>query len=231
MKKVFLFTIFIGIIFFTFEINAQYITNKDLEKYDINQFDENGDNKADYIEAANYLKSRYELDANEQITRITVVEIPNMTKEQLYQSIHQWFLASFVNGESVLQFDDKEAGIILGKGFLRNIAQHFGFGFSADISAWVLIRVEIKGGKYRLTTIIQSYELMTATGVIGVLASTPDIPRKEEWLPSNCYPFNKQYKKTASKAFVFCHLYSMILAEKLENAVKNGITGTENDAW
>lgn len=48
-----------------------------------------------------------------------------------------------------------------------------------------------------------------------------------------CYPFDKddEHKKTSSKALVMAHAYSNVVMDKIEECVKNGLVGNENEDW
>jgi Domain of unknown function (DUF4468) with TBP-like fold len=44
-----------------------------------------------------------------------IIEVPNLSKDQLYIRANAWFVEAFKSAESVIQFQDKEAGSIMGK--------------------------------------------------------------------------------------------------------------------
>jgi hypothetical protein len=50
-----------------------------------------------------------------------------------------------------------------------------------------------------------------------------------------CFPFiekdGHKAKKTSSKALVMTHAYSNVIMDKIEEAVKNGLVGNENEDW
>lgn len=83
----------------------------------------------------------------------------------------------------------------------------------------------------RITTSIQKYEMDKGTGVLGALAGGPAAYQKvhQEFIPSECFQFTKKQKKEGSKAFVKSHIYSLIVTNKLRDAVLNGLTGGEED--
>jgi hypothetical protein len=215
-------------------VNAQIMTSKDFEVYDISQFDSNGDGKADYVEAALTIKELYGLDKSNSISRITILDSIPKTKTQLYVEVNNWFIHSFVNGESVIQLNEKEEGVIIGKGYVKNIASHVGFAMHADVHAWVIIRVDIKDTKIRITTTISEYKLDQGSGVLGAISSDTST-KSVSWMPVNYFPFvdakSPAYKLTGAKAFVNCHIWSLVIADKLVEAVTHGITGAEDEAW
>ena len=50
---------------------------------------------------------------------------------------------------------------------------------------------------------------------------------------TKCYPFAKKdsHKKTSCKALVMAHAYSNVVMDKIEECIKNGLSGNENDNW
>lgn len=228
MKKV----IMLFAIVFSFTVaSAQIITEQDFAAIDMSQFDTNGDGKIKDDEAALAIKDLYGLDKNNSITRVTVIDSIPKTKDQIYVAVNDWFVRSFNDGKSVIQLNDIELGTIIGKGHISNMGNTMSFASSADISADVIIRVDMKDGRMRITTSIQKYEMEKGTGVLGALAGGPAAYQKvhQEFIPSECFPFTKKQKKEGSKAFVKSHIYSLIVTNKLRDAVLNGLTGGEED--
>lgn len=228
MKKV----IMLFAIVFSFTVaSAQIITEQDFAAIDMSQFDTNGDGKIKDDEAALAIKDLYGLDKNNSITRVTVIDSIPKTKDQIYVAVNDWFVRSFNDGKSVIQLNDKELGTIIGKGHISNMGNTMSFASSADISADVIIRVDMKDGRMRITTSIQKYEMEKGTGVLGALAGGPAAYQKvhQEFIPSECFPFTKKQKKEGAKAFVKSHIYSLIVTNKLRDAVLNGLTGGEED--
>lgn len=209
-------------------LNAQIITDKDFEKIDKSQFDTNGDGKIKDKEAALAIKELYELDKNNSITRVQIVDSIPKSKEQIYIDVNNWFIHSFQSGKSVIQLNDKDMGVIIGKGYVSNMGSTLSFASNANISAWVIVRVDIKDTKMKITTTIQSYEMEKGAGVLGALAGSYQTYHYE-YIPTECFPYTKKNKSEGAKAFVKSHLYSIIILDKLKEAVLNGITGTEND--
>uniref|UniRef100_UPI003216C0D2 DUF4468 domain-containing protein n=1 Tax=uncultured Draconibacterium sp. TaxID=1573823 RepID=UPI003216C0D2 len=52
---------------------------------------------------------------SEESTIEKIIEIPDRSKNELYISANSWFVETFRSAESVIQFQDKEAGKIMGK--------------------------------------------------------------------------------------------------------------------
>ena len=55
----------------------------------------------------------------------------------------------------------------------------------------------------------------------------------EQWEIAKHYPFvaKDNKKRTCSKALVMTHAYSNAVIDKIEEAVKNGIVGNEDEDW
>lgn len=57
-------------------------------------------------------------------TEITeTVQIPNKSQEEIYNKTRQWFSQYFVSGESVVDYEDKATGTIIGNGIAENGSQ------------------------------------------------------------------------------------------------------------
>ncbi len=70
-------------------------------------------------------------------------------------------------------------------------------------------------------------------GIMGALGGTIPTRSDENWLLDECFPFAQKdsHKKTSSKALIMAHAYSNVVMDKIEECVKNGLTGNENDNW
>jgi hypothetical protein len=211
--------------------NAQKITQADVDAIDMTPFDTNGDGKIKDDEAALAIMQQYALDQNNCISRVQIIDNIDQSKEQIYLAVNEWFIHTFQSSKSEIQLNDKESGCIIGKGYVDNITSTMSFTSNADISCYVIIRVDIKDGKLRVTTTIQSYEMEKGLGKVGIMAGPMYAMYKKhvELVPSECFPFTKKNKKEAAKAFVKGHLFSMIMINKLEDAVRNSVNGTDND--
>ncbi len=71
------------------------------------------------------------------------------TKAEAYIKAKTWFANTFNSAKSVIQLDDKDAGVIVGKGFTEKEA---GNAFTGSIpqNVWYTINITIKDGKYRI---------------------------------------------------------------------------------
>jgi len=242
MKKIFLLTT----AFFLFwggTIQAQVMKAADLEKYAKQKY---GDK---WLDAAKNLSTGLTLDKNESLTYQQVIEAPGKTKQQLYVALNYWTTATFKDN-SAITLNDKEAGCIIISSTIKNIAEHMGTLNKYSVSITPVIRLDIKEGKIRITYTVQTYDVLA--DISGGWLSPTDNAQKtygdskrkaddktnanlydEQWEIARHYPFVEKdaQKRTCAKALVMTHAYSNAIIDKVEEAVKNGIVGNDDDDW
>ena len=243
MRKV-LFLIIATIFTFggTMRVQAQVMKAADLEKYAKSKY---GDK---WLDAAANLASGLSLDKNESLTYQQVIEAPGKNKQQLYIALNYWATATFKDKQAIT-LDDKDAGCIIISSTLKNIAEHMGTLNSYSVSITPVIRLDIKDGKVRVTFTVQNYDVMAdvSGGWLSPVDSKKtygDSKRKaddktnemlydEQWEIAHHYPFVQKdpQKRTCAKALVMTHAYSNAILDKVEEAIKNGIVGNDNDDW
>lgn len=79
-----------------------------------------------------------------------IVSAPDKTKNDLYQNAQQWFVDYFKSSKDVIQNEDKENGLILGKGLL-DFKARIGLGMSMVQHDKVTIKIICKDGKFKYT--------------------------------------------------------------------------------
>ena len=186
--------------------------------------------KIDYEKSALALADFYPLDKHNAVSRSIVYEIPGKTKDQIYIEVNNWFVHSFGSGKSVIQLNDKEAGCVIGKGYVDALGSNSGFFNQSDAAAWVILRVDIKDEKARVIATIQSYEVTKTTALgAALMGARPQAPRVVEYIPNECFPYTKKEKGTGAKALTLAHCWIVTMFDQLNDAVNNGITGLEED--
>lgn len=230
MRKLF----FICLMFLSVtSINAQVMRAEELEKYAKEKYGEK------WTEAAENLSSQLTLDKNHSLTYVQVIDCKEFTKDQLYVMLNYWFTATFNDANSVIKLNDKELGTIIGEGYVADIAEHVGGMNSYNVTIKPIIKVDIKDYKIRVTFTVQYYDITKYEGG-GIIAAFGDgsvrpTKTEEKWGIETCFPFvekdEHKAKKTSSKALVMTHAYSNVIMDKIEEVVKNGLVGNENDNW
>ena len=225
-------------------VQAQVMKAADLEKYAKQKY---GDK---WLDAAKNLASTLTLDKNESLTYQQVIEAPGKTKQQLYVALNYWATATFKDNNAIT-LNEKEAGCIIISSTIKNIAEHMGTISKYSVSITPIIRLDIKDGKIRVTYTVQNYDILDdiSGGWFGIATddknkSYADAKRKaddktnpnlwdEQWEIARHYPFVEKdsKKRTCAKALVMTHAYSNAIMDKVEEAVKNGIVGNDDDEW
>ncbi len=225
-------------------IQAQIMKTADLEKYAKERY---GDK---WLDAAANLATSITLDKNQSITYQEVIEAPGKTKQQLYVAVNYWATATFKDKQAIT-LNDKDAGCIIISSTIPNIVEHIGTLNKYSVSITPVIRIDIKDGRLRVTYTVQSYDILAdiSGGWLSMAAENDrrtygDSKRKkddktnenlydEQWEIARHYPFVQKdaQKRTCAKALVMAHAYSNAVIDKIEEAVKNGIVGNDNDDW
>ncbi len=231
-------------------VQGQVMKTADLEKYAKNKYGEK------WTEAAANLASGLTLDKNQSLSYQQVIEAPGKTKQQLYVALNYWATATFKDKQAIT-LNDKEAGCIIISSTIDGIADHTGTMNRYVVSITPVIRIDIKEGRVRVTYTVQNYDILKveSAGWIGLLTDNSDNRRShqnmisdgkrlkddktdhrlydEQWEIAQHYPFVEKdlQKRTCSKALVMTHAYSNAIIDKVEEALKNGIVGNEDDDW
>jgi len=223
-------------------IQAQVMKAADLEKYAKEKYGEK------WLDAAANLAGGLTLDKNESLTYQQVIETPGKTKQQLYVALNYWATATFKDKQAIT-LNDKESGTIIVSSTIQNIVQHMGTVNSYSVSITPIIRLDIKDGKIRVTYTVQNYDVLRdiSGGWLSLNSdqkTNGDAKRKEEdktnaklydetWEIAHHYPFVQKdaQKRTCAKALVMTHAYSNAIMDKVEEAVKHGLVGNEDEDW
>jgi len=87
----------------------------------------------------------------DQARVVEIVECPGIDKDRLFVLANTWAVDAFVSAESVIQYSDKEAGIVKGKYIISFIEWGFFGSDPHKVSSTLLI--EVKDGAARITIV------------------------------------------------------------------------------
>ena len=231
-------------------LQAQVMKPADLEKYAKNRY---GDK---WLDAAKNLASQLVLDKNESLTYQQVIEAPGKTKQQLYVALNYWVTATFKDKQAIT-LNDKDAGCIIISSTMPGIADHTGTLNRYVVNITPVIKIDIKEGRVRVTYTVQSYDILKAenAGWLGGVFDDSDNRNSrqnvwsdgkrmkddntdrrlydEQWEIAKHYPFVEKdnKKRTCAKALIMTHAYSNAILDKIEEAMKNGIVGNDDEDW
>lgn len=232
------------------QMQAQVMKPADLEKYAKEKY---GDK---WLDAALNLSKGLTFDKNESLTYQQIVQVPGKTKDQIYLMLNYWVTATFKDKQAIT-LNDKEMGCIIISSPLDGIADHSGTVNRYIVSITPVIKIDIKDGRARVTYTVQNYDVLKAedAGWLGGLFDNSDNRKNnqnysgdgkrlkgdntdrrlydEQWEIIKHYPFVEKdaQKRTCAKALVMTHAYSNAILDKVEEALKHGLTGTEDDDW
>ena len=157
-----------------------------------------------WIDAAANIASDLTLDKNESLTYQEVIEAPGKTKQQLYVALNYWATATFKDKQAITLNDTVQNYDIL-----------------ADVSGgWITMMADDDRRTYGDSKRKKDDK-------------TNENLYDEQWEIAHHDPFvpKDAQKRTCAKALVMTHAYSNAVIDKIEEAVKNGIVGNEDDDW
>ena len=172
------------------------------------------------------IEGKWQLDDNENVTVFKVVEIPELTKDEIFNRVLNYFTYNYGNGKSVIQTQDKENGLIVGKGVYDNV--HIGMSLiTTYVDAWHILREDIKEGRARIIVSLTEYDKKIVGGDSPPAYSTMKVAQQ--------YPiYEKGSQKTVmTKAFYKAFMKANASLDAVEKAMKEGNTSKaiENSGW
>jgi CRISPR/Cas system CSM-associated protein Csm2 small subunit len=88
---------------------------------------------------------------------VQVYENLGATQDELYTKANDWMISAFNNAESVIQHQDKEEGVIMGKYLMRGSISRSAYGTTIDSRVFAKIDVRVKDNKARIEIVPQDY--------------------------------------------------------------------------
>lgn len=172
------------------------------------------------------IEGKWEIDDNGNVTFVRVVEAQDIDVNDIFNRALAFFTYNYVSGDKVIQVQDKDAGLIIGKGVYKNA--HIGISLYATyVDAFHIIRVDVKGGKARIIGTLTEYK-------ITIIASATSSSTYNSLISKN-YPLNPKgaSKTVMSKAFYKSYQLLMKSFDDIEKSIKEGNTSSkiENKEW
>lgn len=172
------------------------------------------------------IENKWELDDNNNVTFSRVIDVPNLNKDEIFNRVLSFFTYNYVSGKSVIQIQDKEAGLVVGKGVYDNV--HIGYSIvTTYVDAWHILRVDVKEGKARVIVSLTDYEKKIVASNAPSSFSSMKIATE--------YPINPKggQKTVMTKAFYKSYQKAYKTLDAVEKAIKEGNTSKviENSEW
>ena len=119
-----------------------------------------------------------------QTTFEKIIDAPNVSKNDLYISVNEWFVKQFTSAKSVIQFQDKEEGKIVGK-YVSELTSCETMSYYFESTQ--IISVDIRENKIRLsiTNPCIAYGMKNAYGVRSPLGACVNTATEESQLSMN----------------------------------------------
>jgi hypothetical protein len=96
-----------------------------------------------------FLSTSCTMEQYAPVQRSEVISAPNQSQKSIYNKSRQWFSEYFVSGKSVVDYEDAQAGTIIGNGFAKIGSDPLGIiQYNINYS----IRVDTKDGRLKVTT-------------------------------------------------------------------------------
>ncbi len=173
------------------------------------------------------IEGQWSLDDNNNVTYTHIVEVPELTFEEIYNRGLNYFVYNYGSGKSVIQSEDKDLGRILAKGLYNDV--HVGISLVATyVDCWHVVRLDVKEGRARIILTLTDYEKT-------VYYDDDAPPSYFSMSVADEYPVNPKGKtKTVmGKAFYKSHYAAISTIIGIEEAIIGGNTSDEieNDDW
>jgi len=93
-----------------------------------------------------------------------IIYVPNQTKDELYTKVNQWFIRTFNSPKSIIEFQDKQQGIVSGKYVTHKQI------LATDFYYRQVIEVKIKENKVKI--FIGDLNIASYTNLSGIGSSS-----------------------------------------------------------
>ena len=172
------------------------------------------------------IEGQWLLDDNGNVTYQRIVEVPEMEKNDIYNRVLKYFVYNYGSGKSVIQMQDQENGLIIGKGLFDDV--HIGISIiTTYIDLWHIVRVDIRDGRARIILSLTEYDIIITGGNSPPVYLTTKIEQE--------FPINEKgtSKTVMGRAFYKSHQKAIATLDAIEKAIIEGSTSKEleNSEW
>ena len=87
-------------------------------------------------------------------------------KDEIFVSANNWMVENFNNAKSVIQYTDKEAGIVTGRYLLKPLYEFEGYSLVESTDGiFAVIKIQVKDGASKITITPEDFEAVTGPSV------------------------------------------------------------------
>jgi len=165
----------------------------------------------------------YSIDGDNLVVS-AVIDNLNGTKQDLYIRVKNYFARAYNNANSVLQTDDKEAGVLIVKGLYGNVYELRMLGvLNTYLNVYHILRVDIKEGRVRIICSAQMWEEYRGN---GELDERVKIVNYAPFTDKRFFDKGKQMEATLK---LIDKMHESI--NELEEALTSGSLSIESQEW
>ena len=174
-------------------------------------------------------KKEWSVDSEGNLLFMRIIENLDMTKEEIFVKSMSFFANNYKDASKVIQQQDKEAGIIIGKGYFDGIykSSMYMLGYTSIYNAYHILQIDMKDNRARVQIKVRNYDVKSYKGVYLDSSYAESVILK--------YPFSdkKKKKKEMELSNALCYRCILLLDAvesflKKEGTIKNG---SNNDDW
>lgn len=133
------------------------------------------------------------------ITYSEVIEVPNVTKDELFLRANTWLSRAFKSAKAVIDFQDKEAGKIIAKGNVSAIIKVPLVGKQEAGIINLTITIQTKDGKYKYT--VDNLQHSKPLGTPGTWASIGPLEQEKAKAGMMVRPSQGEWKDLKEDTF------------------------------
>lgn len=191
------------------------------------------------------------LNENNEIQFVKIIDSLGQPKDKLFSNIQSFFAYYYKDSKNVLQQQDKDNGIIIGKGYYSDFSTYsnytnyytISYQYGLDYSAYHTFRTDIKDNKVRVILTISNYSircsehlrLLFCPDTKRIIDCEPFSPNYDQYSRLKPAKLSKFYveslKRSEPQAFVdLCKIVFATL-ESFEQSMKEGNIKVEKDEW
>ncbi len=157
-----------------------------------------------------------------------IIPLDSLMKNQLYLNSKQFFVNAFKSANDVIQMDDKDAGIIVGKGFTDIYSKMLGSSY--PVKMWYTIKIRSNDGRYKYEIYNIYFENYPPNYVLpngsAKSQTAEDIFDEENYYRANGQPKNLSLSFKTQMAEKVNSLHSLIV-----NSMNKSSTNENKDNW
>ncbi len=174
-----------------------------------------------YSQSANKMlaeiENKWKQDENGDVTFTRIVELPNLSKKEIYQRALNYYINHYGNAKAISQTTDSEKGIITRKGMYE---AHEGYNYNVNhLNVWHILTLTTKDNIAEIRLTLTEYEKI----VEPYLKPQDDDSEKiyKSKVKDN-YPVNPngEHKTIMAKTFYKSYKAAMVSLDAIENGLK-----------